>query len=107
MSLCVPGMPKKECQIQRSCVATASSTTLKWPFAPLYIPCQANGQFLHAQCMQSMLPSILGNPLAAFARIQAVSSALGDRKYRGPNTATTALQNLYKQSMVVDSAMRT
>src|SRR5664279_3302622 len=100
-------MPKKECQIQMSCVATASSTTLQPPFAPLYIPCQANGQFFHAQCMQSMLPSISGNPLASFcARIRAVSSALGDLKYFGPNTATTALQNLYKYSMAVDSAMR-
>ena len=39
----VRGIPKKECQIQRSCVATASSTTLQPLLAPLYIPCQANG----------------------------------------------------------------
>ena len=68
---------------------------LQLPLAPLYIPCQANGQFFHFQCMQSMLPSIPGNPLAAFwARIRAVSSALGVLKYCGPNTATTARQNL-------------
>jgi hypothetical protein len=30
---------------------------------PEYYPCHANGQFFHSQCIQSMLPSIPGNPL--------------------------------------------
>src|SRR3954471_22290023 len=100
MSLFDPAMPKKECQIQRSCVATASSITVQPPLWPLYILCHANGQFFHLQCMQSMLPSIPGNPLLSLtARIRAVSLAVGDLKYCFSNTAITALQNLYKQSM--------
>src|SRR3954471_20303964 len=107
ISLFDPAMPKKECQIQRSCVATASIITVHPPFWPLYIPCHSNGQFFHSQCMQSMLPSIPGNPLLSLtARIRVVSSAVGDLKYSCPNTAITALQNLYKQSRAVDSAMR-
>jgi hypothetical protein len=42
---------------------------------------------------------------ATCARIWLVSNLFGALKYVGPNTATTALQNLYMASMVVDSAM--
>jgi hypothetical protein len=35
----------------------------------LYIPCQVNEQFFQPQCMQSMLPSIPGNPLAELCAI--------------------------------------
>jgi hypothetical protein len=51
-----------------------------FPLRPLYSPYQANRKFFQAQCMQSMLPSIPGNPLAVIcARIQVVSSSFGDR----------------------------
>jgi hypothetical protein len=81
MSLCVPAIPKKEYQIHRSWSATASRITLYSPLRPLYNPCQANGQFFQAQCIQSMLPSIPGYPLTAFcARIQVVSFIFGCRR---------------------------
>src|SRR3954467_55877 len=101
-------MSKKECQIQRFCDATASGMTVQALTWPLYCPCQAEGQFFHFQCMQSMLPSIPGKPLLAFiANKRAVSSAVGSLKYSGPNTAITALQNLCRDSRHVDSLIRT
>src|SRR4051812_2984534 len=39
MSLFDPSMPKKECQIQISCVATASSITVQPPLWPLCWEC--------------------------------------------------------------------
>ena len=79
MSLLDPTMPKKECKIQVPRVATSSSITLQAPLWPWYIPCQANGQFFHAQCIQSMLPSITGNPLTSLSTwVRVVSSLVGD-----------------------------
>src|SRR3954463_13768325 len=101
-------MPKKECHIQRSFEATASNMTVHALTCPLYWPCQENGQFFHTQCIQSMLPSMPGKPLAAFVvNNLSVSAAFGCLKYSGPNTATTALQNLYSDSRHVDSLIRT
>lgn len=53
MSLQEPGVPKKECQIHKSCYATASSmmvASLTWPW---YCPHKLFGQFFHCSCMQS------------------------------------------------------
>src|SRR4051812_1188096 len=101
-------MPKKECHIQRSCDATASNMTVHPLTCPLYWPCQANGQFFHSQCIQSMLPSIPGKPLAALvANNLSVSAAVGCLKYSGPKTSITAWQNLYIDIRHVVSLIRT
>src|SRR4051812_5220428 len=97
-------MPKNDCHIQGSCDSTTSRMTMRLLECSLYCPCQANGQFFHSQCIQSMLPSILGNPLVSFKpKILGVSAAFGSLKYYFPNTATIALQNLYIASRQVDS----
>src|SRR5215217_4995403 len=107
MSLCEPAIAKNECQIHVSWEATASRMTVHPSEWPLYCPCQPKGQFFHSQCMQSMLPSIPGKPLAALIdNRRAVSSALGCRRYCSPNEPITALQNLYIASKPVDSLMR-
>ncbi|KAJ0666615.1 hypothetical protein HanPI659440_Chr17g0668761 [Helianthus annuus] len=63
MSLSEPGIPKNACHIQRSYEATPSKIIVGSRMWPMYIiPFQAVGQFFHFQCIQSMLPSIPGNP---------------------------------------------
>jgi hypothetical protein len=72
-----------------------------------------NAAFVHslpskwAILLSPMLPSIPGNPLAAFyARIRAVSSSFGICRSVGPNTTTTARQNLKTLSVDVVLDMR-
>src|SRR6266508_5277416 len=62
MSLLLPSMLKKACQIHRSYDATASSIMEADFPRPVNIPFHALGQFIHSQCIQSRLPSILRKP---------------------------------------------
>jgi hypothetical protein len=72
---------KKECQIHRSWLATASSMTVQPSACPEYCPCHAKGQFFHSQRVQSMLPSIPRNPLFSLMdKSRWVSSRFGSRK---------------------------
>ncbi|MFS7963080.1 hypothetical protein Hanom_Chr08g00733951 [Helianthus anomalus] len=65
MSLHVPGVPKNACHIHKSYDATASKIIVGLPLIPAYCPAQAVGQFFHSQCIQSILPTIPGNPRSA------------------------------------------
>jgi hypothetical protein len=69
---------------------------------------QAEGQFFHLQCIQSIEPIIPGKPLLSpMASNLAVSSSLGVLKYSSPKTSTTAQTNLRRLSIVVLSPIRT
>jgi hypothetical protein len=72
--------PKKTMPIHRSCVATASRIIVGSWLLPQYCPCHAFGQFFQCQCIQSTLPSIPVQPLAAFSPNNLdISCSLGDR----------------------------
>ena len=108
ISLRLPGMPKKACQIHKSYDATASKTIEGLRVWPVYAPCHAFGQFFHTQCMQSMLPSIPGNPRRSpSARRRAVSVSLGARRYSSPNTSTIACTYFRNAIIAVLARIRT
>ncbi|KAG2667638.1 hypothetical protein I3760_13G048100 [Carya illinoinensis] len=107
MSLCEPGIPKNACHIQRSYEATASKIIVGSRMWPEYIPFQAAGQFFHFQCMQSMLPSIPGNPrCSATASNRVISLAFGDRRYSSEKTLTIVSENFFRLSIAVLSPIR-
>ncbi|KAG6666920.1 hypothetical protein CIPAW_01G064300 [Carya illinoinensis] len=107
MSLCEPGIPKNACHIQRSYEATASKIIVGSRMWPEYIPFQAAGQFFHFQCMQSMLPSIHGNPRCSpTSSNQAISLAFGDRKYSFEKILTIVSVNFFRLSIAVLSPIR-
>jgi hypothetical protein len=54
---------------------------------PQYWPCHAFGQFFQRQCMQSTLPRIPGQPLAAFSPNNLdISCSFGARRYVGQSS---------------------
>lgn len=72
----------------------------------LYCPCQTVGHFSHTQCIQSMLPSIPGNPLSsALASRSDMSFALGVLRYVDQETFTTVRVNSLNFSCIVLSPM--
>ena len=107
ISLSVPGIPKKQCQIHKSSDATASSTIVASRDLPQYILCHAFGRIFQVQCIQSRLPSMPGQPLLSLDAINYfVSPSLGARRYSGPKTRTITYANLRTDSIVLSSPMR-
>jgi len=95
MSLWDPNIPKKSCQIQRSCDGTALRMTVSFLTWPRYCLCKAFGQFSHFQCMQSSDPSKSCHALASeVGRSLLVSATVGFLGYWGPKTSTTTVANL-------------
>jgi hypothetical protein len=93
MSLQEPDMPKYACQIQRSCVATASRIIVGDLPLPVNCPFQDAGQLRYSQYMQSMLPNIPCHPRCSFnAKMRAMSSRVGARRYCCPKILMTATQ---------------
>ena len=106
-SFIVSGAPKNACHIQRSYEATASNTIVGFPVPREYIPFQAVGQFFHSQCIQSMLPSIPGNPRCSpICSSLCRSSCVGRRRYSLPNKVIIPAVNLCKHFRAVDSPRR-
>lgn len=109
MALLEPATPKKACQIQRSCEATASRMIVRWPLSPrVYWAFHAFGHCLQAQCMQSILLSILGNPwrCSCMSNNRAQSEGVGFLKYWPRNISTILRQKRFSASIAVVSAMR-
>src|SRR4051812_32124927 len=101
-------MPKKACQIHRSYDVTTSRTIIGSFSLPVYWPCQAVGQFFHAQCMQSNNPNIPGQPCASpTANSHSTSLFVGECKYSSPNTFSTATQNHFKLLIAMLSPIQT
>jgi hypothetical protein len=72
----------------------------------LYCPCQIVGHFSHTQCIQSMLPSIPGNPLSsALASRSDMTFALGVLRYVDQETFTIVRVNSLNFSCIVLSPM--
>ncbi len=108
ISLCDPGMPKYAFQFYKSYVATASNTIVGSYSFPVYCLFHAEGQFFHAQCIQSRLPSIPGKPRCSLTlKMRSVSSWVGVRKYSSPKASTTARQKRWRLFIAVLSPMRT
>jgi hypothetical protein len=119
MSFCKPGRPKKECQIQRLWVATASRTivatwisggefstvahclcvnkkNLLFCFLDTVLSRQ-QGKFFHCQCIQSRDPSIPGKPHFEFiAVIHIISSSVVYHTNFSLYKSMTELQNSFK-----------
>ncbi|KAG6627417.1 hypothetical protein CIPAW_15G126200 [Carya illinoinensis] len=102
MSLCEPDITKNACHIQRSYEITASKIIVGSRMWLEYIHFQAAGQFFHFQCMQSMLPSILGNPCCSpTSNNRAISLAFGDHTYSFQKTLTIVSENFFRLSIAM------
>jgi hypothetical protein len=108
MSLFLPGIPKKVCQIHKDLSATASKIILRNPSLSWNCPYQATGQFFQVQCMQSIDANILGNPRAVLIEICfSKSSRDGWRKKVDSKQPRIATQKRRRASLVVLAPSRT
>ena len=94
MSLWNLGNPKNACHIQNSYDTKISKVIFGSQAWPMYWPFCLFGQFFHFQCVQPMLPSILGNPWCWLTTNNlAMSLSFSDLKYSSKHIETTALTN--------------
>ena len=95
--------PKYACQIHKSCEATTSSIIVGLWWSPLrYWLYHATRKFFLSQCMQSIEPTILGNPRASpICSRWLMSLLLGLLKYSYPNISLIPLTNFCKHWVVV------